>query len=173
MFNITGTNDVTFTNAMTSAPNTNVCPNGSCNLGPKPFVVLGGKLNIRGFPDNSCKTWTPIKNVELKVPTQELANFDQYQEFPGSDTCPITGTTFYQSDFSTGELGNPEWSASGGTLSIADGVLTVSERKNLDDGPTLDIYDSLSCLEPDRDYLFTVTMRFDNADRNGQPTLCK
>ena len=158
---------------MTSAPNTNVCPNGSCNLGAKPFVVAGGKLNIRGFPDNTCKTWTPIKDVELKVPTKDLANFDQYQVFETSETCPLTGTTFYQSDFSTGVDGNPEWSSIGGSLNIADGILTVSQRTDLGHGPILDIYNAFSCLEPDRDYLFTVTMRFDNANRNGQPSWCK
>lgn len=55
---IIGTDDVVF--VPNDAPNQDVCGAG-CNLGPKPFFVAGGKVNIRGFPlDSSCATHTPI-----------------------------------------------------------------------------------------------------------------
>ena len=59
-FVLTGTNNVYF--SPTDAPNQNACAqqtNNQCEFGPKPFLVLGGKVNINSMPE-SCTTFTPV-----------------------------------------------------------------------------------------------------------------
>ncbi len=69
-FILTGsTDDVMFD--PTEAPNQGACndqPGGKCNLGKKPFVIAGGKLNIKGGMPDTCSSFTPIKDVIFTDP---------------------------------------------------------------------------------------------------------
>ncbi len=51
---LTGNTDVMFT------PHEPVAGAAPLNAGEKPFLVAGGKLNIRGWDESSGKTWTPV-----------------------------------------------------------------------------------------------------------------
>lgn len=157
---------------MTENPNKNVCPNGSCNLGPKPFFVAGGKLNIDAFPDNNCKTHTPIKNVLRSVPVKDSSDFPKYEEFP--NTCPKSGTTLLRYTFDDGNVGN--WTGGWGAyVEVSDGALKVTNRKRKENGPLLDItkLKPQLCLKPDRDYLFSVRLKIDSPEgKVGEYTRC-
>lgn len=174
VFNITGTDDIMF--KATDPPNMEACaqqPGGECNLGPKPFFVAGGKLNIQAFPSSLCKTHTPILRKVLKKPDKDPNDFPKYEEFP--PTCPQSGSTLIRYDFEE-SVGN--WTGYyGAFVHVEDKALKVTNRGAAEQGPMIDItpIKPQMCLEPDRDYLFSVRIKLDRADGSkvGQPTYCK
>ncbi len=68
-FVMTGVDDIQF-RPYDKSSNTKSCPaetNHVCNLGPKPFVVVGGKLDIRAFEfvrNNIGDMYTTMDNVK-------------------------------------------------------------------------------------------------------------
>lgn len=150
-FIMTGTSDVLF--RPSDSPNNNVCPNGSCNLGKKPFVVAGGKVNIHGFPD-SCSTHTPVLKKVYKDPVYDPNDFPQYATLPPS--CPISGRDWISYNFDS-SYGN--FTGGDGTFMVLDdGAVTVQNRLLQRQGPRLDltpIFPS-SCLVANQEYLFTA-----------------
>lgn len=174
VFNITGTDDIMF--KATNTPNMEACaqqPDGECNLGPKPFFVAGGKLKIEAFPSSSCKTHTPILRKVLKKPNKDPNDFPKYEEFP--PTCPQSGSTLLRYNFDD-SVGN--WTGYfGAFVHVEDKALKVTNRGAAEQGPMIDItpIKPQMCLEPDRDYLFSVRIKLDRADGSkvGEPTYCK
>ena len=169
-FNITGIDDVKF--KPTDSPNQDACAlnNGECNLGRKPFIVAGGKLNIDAFPSN-CSTHTPVLDTKTADISPNKDDFPVFEPLP--DSCPILGTDFIKYDFNNGSVGN--WTGWwGGYVSIVDKTLKVTNRQRTDQGPYLDITSlrPALCLIPDKDYLFSVRIKFDKAGNEGLPTLC-
>lgn len=103
VFNITGTENINF--MPEHAPNINVCNTTGCDLGPKPFLVAGGKVNIQGFPlDSSCNTHTTILDkVQSKI-IPDPSKFATFSPLPSS--CPVSGIDFIRYDFNNGMVGN-------------------------------------------------------------------
>lgn len=103
VFNITGTDNVNFMPA--ESPNINVCNTAGCDLGPKPFLVAGGKVNIQGFPlDSSCATHTKILD---KVQAKIIPDPSKFPSFlPLLPSCPVSGIDFIRYDFNDGLFGN-------------------------------------------------------------------
>ena len=164
-FNITGMEDIKF--KPTDSPNTDACAlsNGECNLGRKPFVVAGGKLNIDAFP-SSCSTHTPILATKTKDIAPNKDDFLAFELLPAS--CPVLGTDFIKDDF-----GN--WTGWwGGYVSVVNETLKVTNRQTIHQGPHLDITSlrPALCLIPDKVYLLSVRIKFDKAGNEGLPTLC-
>jgi len=58
--------DSFFSNNNNNKHNNEICGGewGACGMGRKPFVVAGGKLDIRGLPSPSMPTWVPIYDVD-------------------------------------------------------------------------------------------------------------
>jgi hypothetical protein len=175
-FILTGTSNVLF--KPTDSPNAGACtqqPNGVCNLGTKPFVVAGGRLNINAFPAGGCKTHTPILGKVLKHPEHDPLSFESIRTLP--ESCPISGTTDYvQYDFEGGNLGN--WTGNFGAFVIKDdGFLRIGARKATWQGPLLDLTPMMPhlCLVPNQKYLLTARIKLDKADgsEHGLPTTCK
>lgn len=173
-FVITGTDDVMF--KATNDPNTGACSQqtgGECNLGPKPFFVAGGRLNIAAFPSSSCETHTPILKTLRKTPNKNPDDFPKYEEFP--NTCPQSGATLIRETFDD-SVGN--WTGwYGANVHIEEKALKVTNRGDLEQGPTIDIspLKPQMCLEAGRDYLFSVRIKLDRADGSkvGEPSYCK
>jgi hypothetical protein len=145
-------------------------------LGTKPFVVVGGKLNINAFPSSgSCTTHTPILSKVLKDPVHDPNDFESVRTLPMS--CPISGTTDYvKYDFDGGNLGN--WTGNFGAFVLKeDGALRIGGRKAKWQGPLIDLTPMMPhlCLEPNQKYLLTARIKLDKADgsSHGLPTTCK
>jgi hypothetical protein len=151
-FILTGTEDVMF--APIDAPNQNACdlqPNKQCNLGPKPFLIAGGKVNINGMPE-SCATHTPIVKKIYKDPIYDPEDFPKLVSLPS--TCPVSGINYISYDFENG-YGN--WTGRDGSfVDSANGAVTISNRKLKNRGPYLDITPIRPelCLVPNQEYLF-------------------
>lgn len=154
-FILTGTNDVIFN--PTDSPNQKACaslPNGQCNIGKKPFLIAGGKVNIMAISD-SCITHTPIQRKIAKDPSYDPEDFPKFVELPMS--CPKSGIKYISYDFNEG-FGN--WTGKEGTFLVsADGTsLTVTNRKLHWQGPYLDLTPIRPelCFIPGQVYLFVA-----------------
>jgi len=173
---LTGTEDVFFTGA---APNANACGSGGepCNLGPKPFVVAGGQVMIKGLGEN-CPTWTPILDVISNDKHQPLA-YAKHPILPvDEDGSQLCETFLLEENFAEGRnkwYGNvgcdesvldiKQFDQLGLELGILfepiDGetgnVLRISQRTHAYQGPMLDLPPSVrKCLLTDQDYLFSA-----------------
>jgi len=165
-FVLTGAEDVVLGGL--GAPNAATCakqPGGVCNLGAKPFVVAGGRLDVRALPSD-CRTWTKIKGVVRQRPDKNPDDFALFRELPPE--CPARGIHFIDEDFADG-IG--EWTGRRGGYAAHDGgeggvsvaffdgeALKVTNRKIAWQGPWLD-YTALGlerCLLPDTDYLLST-----------------
>ena len=152
-FVLTGTDDVMFT--LSDAPNENACEQfgGSCNLGKKPFLVAGGKVNFNIMPEDTCMTHTPVKKKMHKDPVYDSNTFPKFVTLPPS--CPQSGTDYISYDFNDNKRGN--WTGCDGTfLRHSNGEFTVTNRTRSYCGPELDITPIRPelCLVPQQEYLF-------------------
>ena len=152
-FVLTGTNNVNFTPR--DAPNREACDrtSGVCNIGKKPFLIAGGKVNIHALPD-TCSTHTPILKKIHTDPIYNPEDFPSFVTLPPS--CPQSGLSYVSYDFNSG-YGN--WTGrEGGYMVMEDGALRVTNRKISNRGPHLDITPIRPelCLVPDQDYLFVA-----------------
>ncbi len=110
IFNMTGTTDIEF--QPIHAPNVQSCggPNTKCNLGIKPFVVAGGRMDVVSFPDaddstdSGCKTHTKILDKVYRDHVPEDVNaFPTYTSFPDTCQSQYSDTEFVRYDFNTNE----------------------------------------------------------------------
>jgi len=178
-FILRGTQDIMFTRA--GGPGKDICntqPNQKCNFGKKPFVVAGGKIDVRANAPAPCKTFTKIKDKVFKSPpAKDPDDFIFYKELPAE--CPKSGLLFYKENFN-GNTGN--WTGhKGGQIHYdgdknGKGAIRVSNRKFWWQGPYFD-YTMTSpekCLVPDTEYLFSARIKLDKADGSddGMPTSC-
>ncbi len=102
-FVLTGTDNVEF--KPSEAPNTESCPanNGHvCNLGAKPFVVAGGKLDIVGFYKKNCATHTPVLDKLYRDVAPNETAFEKFRSFPPTCQHNSSATDFFSFDFDSG-----------------------------------------------------------------------
>ncbi len=103
-FVLTGTDSVQF--EPTEAPNTQSCPlqggKNICDLGPKPFVVAGGKLDIQAFDDTDCSTHTPILDKVYRDIAPDETKFPKFRSFPSTCRTNSSPTDFFSFDFDSG-----------------------------------------------------------------------
>mmetsp|Transcript_31842 Transcript_31842/g.73214 ORF Transcript_31842/g.73214 Transcript_31842/m.73214 type:complete len:547 (+) Transcript_31842:134-1774(+) len=173
---LVGDSDVTFTRS--DGPDKGICdgqPNNRCNLGKKPFVVLGGKLDIRAPLPGACKHMTPVLDKVYKDPYHDSDDFFLYEEFP--EECPSDHPLVLINETFSDGIGL--CSGTKGTVADYDaqaGALVVSNRNFLHQGPFLDYtpLDPWKCLLPNTDYLFFARIKLDKDDgsENGAPTSC-
>ena len=152
-FVLTGTEDVIF--APSDPPNANACEQtgGTCNIGPKPFLVAGGKVNFNAMPEETCATHTPLKKKIHTDPEYDPDDFPKFTTLPPS--CPQSGTGYISYDFNDNKKGN--WTGCDGSfLRTSNGEFTVTNRKRTDCGPELDLTPIRPemCLVPHQEYLF-------------------
>ena len=173
-FELTGTDDVIF--KPEDAPNQDACPKpgAQCNLGPKPFVVAGGKLTIDAFPDD-CMAHAPVLQTVKKDIQPDSSKFPTYEPLP--QTCPNNaGTTnFISYNFNDGNVGN--WTGWWGAYANAtSGALEITNRRRKDQGPYLDftVLRPKLCLIPKKTYLLSARIKLDKVDgsMDGEPTQC-
>ncbi len=152
-FILTGTQDVTFT--PTDAPNQNACPGNACNLGPKPFLVAGGKVNIDSMLE-TCATFTTVLEKRLTDPTYDPEDFPSLVSLPPS--CPTSGESYVSYDFN-GSYGN--WTGRWGTYTeMVEGntAMRVSNRRLSHLGPAIDLTPVRPelCLAANQEYLVSA-----------------
>ncbi len=158
-FILTGAdNDVIFN--PTESPNQNACDasphNGQCNVGKKPFLIAGGKVNINAMSD-SCITYTPIQKKFFKDPSYDPNDFPTYVELP--EACPVSGRKYITYDYETG-FGN--WTGTEGTFLAPNDehLLIVTNRKVDWQGPFLDITPMRPdlCLVENQAYMLEIRL---------------
>ena len=76
-FVLTGSTDITWKSSENPEPCSG-SSDGECNLGKKPFVVAGGKLNIQALP-SSCVTKTVVKDKIYTKPVWVASDFDAFE----------------------------------------------------------------------------------------------
>jgi len=87
---LTGDTDVMFT---PNGNNAALCPSGGCNVGSRPVVVAGGKVDLHGM-HRTCPAWTyshhvdtPIKHVDASAAYEGVAKTPIFFDFEdGIDT---------------------------------------------------------------------------------------
>ena len=172
-FVLTGTFDTVLDmSSSIHEPNRLACNSSLCNLGKKPLVMAGGKIDIQAFPP-TCKSWTKVKDTTLQKPLKNSSLFSSVVYPP--EMCPFLNGSmvFFQDSFSTFS-GN--WTGRDGGYvnhNPIDGTLTITNRKYSWQGPFIDLTRliSSSCVIPNQDYLFTARIRLDKADGSGYGNL--
>ena len=122
-FVLTGTAPQTFYPADTNADR---CGGDGCDVGTKPFIVAGGKLNIDAMPE-SCPTWTHLKSYTASSVT--LLDEHKVAKY----TAPPDGCTadLIDNQFQIGGDGTGGWDGDKGAEVdvMADSTMVVHERK--------------------------------------------
>ena len=171
---LTGTNEL-ITSFVPADNNKFACsPPGAtnpspCFVGRKPFVVAGGRVEIRGLPVD-CPTWVNLEDIvrdEVPTPTK----------YTTMKTNPLCRTTppYMTEDFSTGQNVHGWTGGYGALFDITpDGTFLVSDRKDEDEhGPTIDLRRLRDCLVADQEYLFRARVKLTKSGvSNGDPTTC-
>jgi len=86
------------------APNEKACDGISgkkCDIGVKPFLVAGGKVNINSMPV-SCATHIPIMKKIYTDPIYDIEDFPQFISLPTLSSCPSSGINYIFEDFENG-----------------------------------------------------------------------
>ena len=122
-FVLTGTAPQTFFPADTNADR---CGASGCDVGTKPFLVAGGKLNIDAMPE-TCPTWTHLKSYTASSVT--LLDEHKVAKY----TAPPAGCTadLIDNEFQIGGDGTGGWDGDKGAEVdvMADSTMVVHERK--------------------------------------------
>ena len=146
-----------------------------CFVGKKPIVVAGGRVIMRGVP-NECPTWTNLQDIardQVPAPTK----FATLPTLDPSHTNPACRSLapYVQDDFST-NANVHGWTGGYGALFdiTSNGTFLVSGRKDsLEHGPTFDVRRIRDCLIPQQDYLFRARIKLTKAGvANGTLTTC-
>jgi len=114
---MTGTNS-----ALSFTPSTTGICSTSCTAGKKGIVVVGGKLTVDGWVDNSCPTWTTILDSTADSSTS-TNNFVARPTLPSTCPDPYTSQNF--------EGGSTGWTASPGATSFTTSTDTPINGKYL------------------------------------------
>jgi len=176
---LTGTTDVTFTPADS---NSNVAGT-PFNAGSKPFLVAGGKLDIRGWDiagnEQRVETWTPLLSMvegPQPNPTLRAANLAPIPIQPVNTTraCPrvIVDHNF------TASVDHSLWSGGEGAIvthNAEQGTMILSNIRKSWQGFRLDITRfTVDCpLQANVDYLLTARIKIDKPEMNGKDMPCK
>lgn len=136
---------------------------GACGMGRKPFVVAGGKLNIRGLPSPYMPTWVPLYDVDRRVSTSEdpLVSIPAIEDTthkykPPKPGCPKDDSLIHY-DYLDSDLSDI-FKGSYGSISTftLNGGLKVTNRSHSQHCPVIDLNHIRRCLEPDKLYLMTM-----------------
>jgi hypothetical protein len=176
---LTGTTDVTFTPADSNAN----LPGTPFNAGSKPFLVAGGKLDIRGWDiadgNERVATWAPLLSmVEGAKPEPALSApmiiKNPIQPAGTARTCP---RQIINHDF-TDSVDHSLWAGGEGTIVSHDavnGTMVLTNIKKSWQGFRLDFTRLIiDCpLQQDTDYLITARIKIDKPGMDGKDMPCK
>lgn len=154
---LTGDDDVNFT----PLEDTSICPSSGCNVGSRPIVVAGGKMDVHGLPE-SCPSWGYSRHISTVV---EFVNATD--SFVGFEQQPI----FF--DF-TNDIGT--WFGNLGAKAehVDDGInphLRVYDRIASWQGPFFDIpVATRNMMSVEHSYVWSAKIKLSRPD--GQPINC-
>jgi hypothetical protein len=141
--------------------NSSVCggPFHECDLGDRPFVVAGGKVNIRGLPSQEMPTWVPLLDIhasEWTVPPLEYQSYHAPPENCNGDGI-LMDHDFSQSSPPSPFIAGSDIGATLGSYSEWTGhSLKISQRRHAEHGPVVDMRDVQHCLQAGVTYLLTA-----------------
>ena len=154
--------------------NTDACGGNrhACNLGKKPFVVAGGKVNIRGLPNENMPTWVPLYDVdesESEWPVHKV-QYKRYQPLPGG--CPEDGILIDHGVITTQTDGTSQaiWEEhDDGTTKVkwTGNSLHVSNRRHTETAASISLKDIRDCLSPSQTYLVSARVTLTEANSSG------
>ena len=136
----------------------------ACGMGGgKPFVVAGGKLDIRGLPSPTMPTWVPIYDVDtsksgdsfpvISIPP-DLQGMYVYQ--PPNEGCPEDDILLHYGEMTSSISGVFRGSYGSVYEFTANGGLKVTNRTHAQHCPIVDLKHVRHCLQPDKTYLLTA-----------------
>lgn len=130
-----------------------------CQIGKRAFVVAGGTVDIRAFP-KTCPSWVHLADVVRSPPPVVSVSIDKPVPLPAG----CASGKIIDDHFDDGQVGHwiPSLGAEGETIT-ADGrdVFLITNRQRAWQGIMLDLTkdSALACLQPETDYLLSVTYR--------------
>lgn len=151
--------------------NADLCQGIPCQVGKKPIVVAGGRLVIRGLPQET-PTWVPLHDL-LVEPQRRLRPGDQYGDATPPEGCPVSNDGVYlQEDFKSCYASNFGVSRGSSVTFVNDSLMNYNRRIPRQ-GFEVDLTNLASCLEEGRKYLITARVRLTKYNEEaGQPTEC-
>lgn len=145
-----------------------------CSIGRKPFVVAGGRVDIKGLP-STCPTWVKLQETftsDIPEPIQQAPAGPRNRSNP---RCLTSTGIYMEDDFSTSDNVHG-WTGGYGALSniTEAGTFVVANRKDpKDQNPTWDMLYIRDCINPDTDYLFRARVKLTKAGAaQGTLTTC-
>eukprot|EP00985_Skeletonema_marinoi_P017693 scaffold9767_cov147-Skeletonema_marinoi.AAC.1 len=174
---LTGNTDVMFT------PHEPVAGAAPLNAGEKPFLVAGGKLNIRGWDDveGSGKTWTPIlamAEADRLHPNPIVGETAARTALPHLSNATITCPNKIVHDFEGGVDFSVWKGGDGNILSYdeANGTLTATNLRLDSQGFRLDFTKLTKDCPITQDVTYLVTIRLKIEDptlEDGAVSICE
>lgn len=147
-----------------------------CNVGNKPIVVAGGRLNIRGLPE-SCKTWVKLEDLVAQTSLPSPAIYTTLPEPTPNHLNPLCRSLgpYMVESFDTDANVYGWTSGYGGKYKVTpNGFFRVTDRVSAEEhGPTWDLLNVRDCLIPGQTYLFSARIRLSKpSEETGTPTSC-
>ena len=163
---LTGLDNVTFVPADSNS-NVNGTP---FNAGFKPFLVAGGKLDIRGWDigpeEERIASWAPVLSALEGPPPDPVLDVRHQVPLPIQPNSTTRNCPRVIAEYNFSNPIDLVWSGGDGALLTQDedeGILQVSNLWRYWQGPRLDITKfTLDCpLRADVDYLITLRMKIE------------
>mmetsp|Transcript_16327 Transcript_16327/g.23934 ORF Transcript_16327/g.23934 Transcript_16327/m.23934 type:complete len:1770 (-) Transcript_16327:229-5538(-) len=161
---MTGDSDISF---VPNSQNANACGGFGqpCQIGSKPIVVAGGKLNIIGLPP-TCPTWVYLED-EMIDGAPLTNDYPKPPKFSEDSSCR---QAILHQDFKDESSVHPFFTGFDGGLGAFDEMKSedsedgsnyyhVSNRRMFWHGPRYDIQPIRECLLPDTQMFFTARLR--------------
>lgn len=140
------------------------CGGESCFIGKKAVVVAGGKVNVKGLPDQT-PTWVKLHDVELDLDSDipKESEINPWVPPPSNGNCNPDGI-YFRMNFNEGCGDRESFAASPGSKSTCtSNSFKVFDRSSSLHGSQLDMKYFRACLEANRKYLLTVQVRLSKA----------
>jgi hypothetical protein len=144
-----------------------------CTVINKPIVVAGGRLNIRGLPEN-CKTWVKLEDVvaQTSLPSPDI--FTTLPEPTPNHLNPLCRSLdpYMAESFDTDDNVHGWLGGYGGKHEVTSyGSIRITNR--VSPGEHWDLLNSRDCLIPDQTYLFSARIRLTKSfEEHMTPTSC-
>ena len=173
---LTGNSDVIFT------PHEAVDGASSINMGEKPFLVAGGKLNIRGWDDaEGSKSWTPILSMataDRLYPDPIVGVTAAQNALPHLSDPSISCPNQVVHDFEDGVDFSVWGGGDGGILTYDEpsGTLTETNLERAWQGFRLDFTKfTMDCpITQDATYLVTIRLKIEDPTlADGEMSVCE
>lgn len=176
-FTLTGTAEQTF---MPADSNAEACGGNACKVGKKPFAVAGGKLLVNGMPSGEYDTPTWLHIQDALSDSGSGATIEPIEAYPGLvDLASCPDGNFIIEDFSNPSKPTTDYhveSTLGTMFTYTDTALKVSGRNDKNQGPVIDVLDTMDCIKPGVRYQVNARVKLYNETKGPdvvEPSHCE